>query len=66
MIGRYDTDGDGKVSEEEYGSISDRARQFMGEFSGLDTNADGFIDKDEESAFTRKLMERFQGGGGRQ
>ena len=66
MIGRYDTDGDGKVSEEEYGSISDRARQFMGEFSGLDTNADGFIDKDEEAAFTRKLMERFQGGGGRQ
>jgi len=60
---RYDTDGDGKVSATEYGAISERARQFMGDFKKSDTNLDGFIDKKEEAAWREKLMERFRGGG---
>ena len=62
---RYDTDGDGKVSETEYGAVSERARQFMGDFSGLDTNGDGFVDSTEEAAWRQKLMERFRGASGR-
>jgi len=61
----YDTDGDGKVSETEYGAVSERARQFMGDFSGLDTNDDGFVDSTEEAAWRPKLMERFRGAGRR-
>ena len=63
MISRYDTDGDGKVSKEEYGAISGQARQLLGQFSDMDSNGDGFIDKDEEAEATRKMMERFQKGG---
>ena len=59
---RYDTDGDGKVSEAEFGKISEQAKGFLGEFSGLDTNGDGFIDKTEEAAFIQKMMQRFGGG----
>jgi len=61
---RYDTNGDGKVSKTEYGAVSERARQFMGDFDGLDTNGDGFVDSTEEAAWRQKLMERFRGAGG--
>ena len=63
----YDTDGNGKVSEEEYSKVDERARQFMGEFSTHDTNGDGAITKDEADAATQRMMQRFrqlQGGGG--
>ena len=59
---RYDTDGDSKVSEAEFEKVSERARGFLGEFSGLDTNGDGFIDKTEEAAFIQKMMQRPRGG----
>ena len=59
---RYDTDDDNKVSEAEFEKVSERARGFLGEFSGLDTNGDGFIDKTEEAAFIQKMMQRPRGG----
>ena len=60
----YDEDKDGKVSESEYGKMSERFRQFMGEFSALDSNGDGGITKDEADAARQRLRERFQQGGG--
>jgi len=62
---RYDTNGDGKVSKTEYGAVSERVRQFMGDFNGLDANSDGFVDSTEEAAWRQKLMERFSEAGGR-
>jgi HlyD family secretion protein len=59
---RYDTDGDNKVSKAEFEKISERAREFLGEFSALDTNGDDFIDKTEEAAFIQKMMQRLGGG----
>ena len=60
----YDEDKDGKVSESEYGKMSERARQFMGEFSALDSNGDGGITKDEADAARQRMIQRFQQGGG--
>jgi len=62
-----DTDGDGKVTEEEYSQLDERARQFMGEFSTQDTDGDGGITKEEADAARQRMMQRFQqlqGGGG--
>ena len=63
-----DTDGDGKISEEEYSKIDARMRQFIGEFSAHDTNGDGAISKEEADASQERMMQRFrqqfQGGGG--
>ena len=60
----YDEDKDGKVSESEYGKMSERFRQFRGEFSALDSNGDGGITKDEADAARQRMMQRFQQGGG--
>ena len=63
-----DTDGDGKISEEEYSKIDARMRQVIGEFSAHDTNDDGAISKEEAEASQERMMQRFrqqfQGGGG--
>jgi multidrug efflux pump subunit AcrA (membrane-fusion protein) len=58
-----DTNKDGKVSNAEYGKLDERVRQFMGEFSALDTNGDGGITKKEADAARQKLLERFRSGG---
>ena len=62
-----DTDGDGRISEEEYSTIDARMRQFIGEFSTHDTNDDGAISKEEADASQERMMQRFrqqfQGGG---
>jgi Ca2+-binding EF-hand superfamily protein len=60
-----DTDSDGKISEEEYAKMPAQMRQFMGEFSAMDTDGDGGINEEEAAAARRRIMERFQGGGGR-
>jgi hypothetical protein len=60
-----DTDSDGKISEEEYAKMPAQMRQFMGEFSAMDTDGDGGINGEEATAARRRIMERFQGGGGR-
>ena len=59
-----DTNKDSKVSKAEYGKLSERVRQFMGEFSTLDTNGDGGITKKEADAALQRLRKRFQQGGG--
>jgi Ca2+-binding EF-hand superfamily protein len=59
-----DTDEDGKVSEEEYAKMPAQMRQFVGEFSALDTDGDGSINKEEADAARRRMMQRFQSGGG--
>ncbi len=59
-----DTDSDGQISEEEYGAMPERMRQFMGEFDTMDTDGDGGISEEEAAAARRRLMQRFQGGGG--
>jgi len=63
-----DTNGDGKISEEEYSKIDARMLQFIGEFSSHDTNGDGTISKEEADAAQERMMQRlrqqFQGGGG--
>jgi len=59
----YDEDKDGKVSESEYGKMSERFRQFMGEFSALDSNGDGGITKDEADAARQRMIQRLQQGG---
>ena len=59
----YDEDKDGKVSESEYGKMSERIRQFMGEFSALDSNGDGGITKDEADAARQRMIQRLQQGG---
>ncbi len=59
-----DTDSDGQISEEEYGAMPERMRQFMGEFDTMDTDGDGGINEEEAAAARRRLMQRFQGGGG--
>ena len=58
-----DADKNGKVSKVEYGKLDERVRQFMGEFSALDTNGDGGITKKEADAARQKLMERIRSGG---
>lgn len=50
-----DKDGDGKLNKEEVPSF------LQGAFDRLDTNTDGFIDKDEADAMRRRFE---QGGGG--
>jgi len=63
-----DTNGDGKISEEEYSKIDARMLQFIGEFSSHDINGDGAISKQEADAAQERMMQRlrqqFQGGGG--
>ncbi|MBC8326313.1 MAG: efflux RND transporter periplasmic adaptor subunit [Verrucomicrobia subdivision 3 bacterium] len=58
-----DTDTDGNVSEVEYAKMPERIRQIMGEFSALDADGDGGINKEEADAARRRMMQRFQGGG---
>ena len=58
-----DADKNGKVSKVEYGKLDERVRQFMGEFSALDTNGDGGITKKEADTARQKLMERIRSGG---
>jgi hypothetical protein len=59
MLKRADTDGDGKVSKEEF--IKARAAEQEEAFGRIDANADGFIDQVEVS----QIAERMRAAAGR-
>ena len=56
----FDKDEDGKISKEE---APDRLKD---RFDEVDTNSDGFIDKEEQTAMFEAFRRRFQQGQGRQ
>ena len=56
----FDKDEDGKISKEE---APDRLKE---RFDEVDTNSDGFIDKEEQTAMFEAFRRRFQQGQGRQ
>lgn len=58
FLERSDTDGDGKLSEEEY------PEQMRSRFAGSDTNGDKFVDKQEIAAGIRKMQAQMKAGGG--
>jgi Ca2+-binding EF-hand superfamily protein len=58
MIGRYDRDGDGKLSPQEV------PQQMMGMLRGGDMNQDGLIDAREMAAIAEQAGGRFRGGYG--
>ena len=56
-----DTDGDGKISQEEMGGLDERMRDRAAEY---DTNSDGFLEKAEVlQALQKRMQERAAGGG---
>jgi len=52
MIMRADADGDGKISEEE------APPQLKRQFSSIDTNGDGYLDKNELEAWIKRRQKR--------
>lgn len=63
MLKKFDTNGDGKISKEEWLEFS--RKEADDRYSKMDTNSDGSVDKAEMEEGTRKMREmRGQGGGG--
>jgi HlyD family secretion protein len=54
---RSDTDGDGKLSQDEIGNMDER---FRSRIEAADTNSDGDVTRAELTAAMKKMM----GGGG--
>jgi hypothetical protein len=50
---KLDTDGDGKVSYEEYKTSKEKGHERQ--FKKMDTNGDGFIDADEKQSQKDKM-----------
>ena len=62
MMGRYDSNADGKIDADEMSSLSERAKPMV---EKADSNGDGNVTKDELQAAMEKMMkERGMGGGG--
>lgn len=59
MLKRSDTDGDGKVSKDEF--IKARAAEMEEAFARIDANTDGYVDEAEVS----QIAERMRAAGGR-
>lgn len=62
MLKRADTDGDGKVSKEEF--IKSRAAEQEEAFARIDTNADGFINEMEVREIAERMRAAAAGRGG--
>lgn len=60
MLKRADTDGDGKISKEEF--IKSRTAELEEAFARIDANGDGFIDEGE----VKVIGERMRAAGGRE
>ena len=64
MLKKLDTNGDGKISKEEWLEFS--RKEAEDRYSKMDTNSDGAVDKTEMEEGSRKMREmRGQGGGER-
>jgi hypothetical protein len=63
MFKRLDTNGDGKVTKEEFSAHE--KQQSEQRFSRIDTNKDGSIEKSEAEEAAKKMRERVQEGGGK-
>lgn len=50
---KADTDGDGKISYEEYRASKEKAHERQ--FKKMDSNGDGYIDADEKQALKDKM-----------
>lgn len=61
MLKRADTDGDGKVSKEEF--IKARSAELGEVFGRMDANGDGFIDEAEVQAMGERMREAYNRGG---
>lgn len=62
MMETGDTDGDGKISQDEVAGMDDRMRERAPSY---DSNGDGMIEKSEIiKAMTKMMKEREAGGGG--
>ena len=57
---RYDTNGDGKIDQEEQKGFDERAQRM----SGADSNGDGDITRDEIKTYMDAMMKRMQQQGG--
>ncbi len=61
MMGRYDTNGDGTIDQDEMASLPDRAKDMVG---AADGNRDGSVSRDELKSAMEKRMQEGGGGGG--
>ena len=67
-IKKYDTDGDGKVSKEEFKAHPETPEQMksrIDSFWSFMAGDDGFIDEKEADSLVKRQRERGSGGGGR-
>lgn len=64
MIKQADTDGDGRVSRDEF--IKARTARLTEAFAAIDTNGDGALSTEEVAAGGERLRSMAQGGGGRE
>ena len=61
MIKRADSDGDGKVSKEEF--VKARSAELNEAFARIDGNADGFLDEAEAKVIAERMREAMARGG---
>ncbi len=61
MFKEADTNGDGKVSYDEFKAMHEKRGEEM--FKRMDTNGDGFVDEAEKKAMHDKMHDKMQGMG---
>ncbi|SKA88250.1 EF hand [Prosthecobacter debontii] len=61
FLKRADANGDGKISKEEFGAMSQREGNDE-RFARMDTNSDGYVDQAEMASVAEKMREGMRGG----